>query len=80
MKLTFKRILDWLSPKVPTEEVQEAERENIKFDSKKLDQSLKRLLATKDEFAEIVAQVVHDVNMERRHRGNEKTSSGPRET
>ena len=71
----LQRFLDWVAG-APPPVVQEADRENMRYDKTRLDTSLGRMLAANNEFTEIVAQVVRDVSNERRHRrAHAKTTS-----
>jgi hypothetical protein len=75
-----KRFFDWVV-RAPPSTVLEAERENMQYDESRLDQSIGRMIAVKDEFAEIVAQVVRDVGHERRQRrAHAKTHTRSRKT
>lgn len=81
MKDFIKEWLDRLSPKSKAPEVQEAERMNIKYDSKQLDDALNRLQESGSYFAEIVGQVVEGVKQERlERRKHEKVTSRARKT
>ncbi len=66
----------------PTPQViHEAEREDMKRDTKQLDSTLLRLAEQKNIFAALVDEVVRDVNAERRQRrAHEKTTSRSRKT
>ncbi len=67
----FKRFLDRVVG-APPQGVKEA----IKYDETRLDQSIARMLAVKDEFADVVALVVRDIGSERRQRrAHAKTTS-----
>lgn len=75
-----KQFFDWVV-RAPPATVQQAEHENMQYDESQLDQSIGRMIAVKDEFAEIVAQVVRDVGHERRQRrAHAKTTSRSRKT
>lgn len=75
-----KRFLDKLVG-APPPVVQEAQRNDMRFDKTQLDKSLGAMLAAHDEFANIVRDVVRDVGIERRQRrAYAKTTSRPRKT
>lgn len=66
----IKRLLDHISPWVPPIEVQEAEKENIKYDRAKVDVELDKLIKNKDEFVDIVNHLTRTLNARERKEGN----------
>lgn len=77
----LKNFLDRISNKTPPPEVQEAEKLNRIFDTRKLDESISRAQRVSDEFADAISQVIKDLNSERKdRRGYEKTHSRARKT